>query len=67
MPVGGQLCSQVMTRRRMSDTLDAELEVQRTIKRAELPAFLCLCRRIFVLPRLMLATKESLTGCEEEK
>ena len=30
----------------MYGTLDAEFEVQRTIKRAELTAFLCLLRRI---------------------
>ena len=31
---------------RMYGTLEAELEVQRTIKSAELAAFLCLLRRI---------------------
>ena len=30
----------------MYRTLDAELEIQRTIKRAELPVFLCLRRKI---------------------
>ena len=33
----------------MNGTLDSELEVQRTIKRAQLTAFLCLFRRIIGL------------------
>ena len=32
--------------RGMYGTLDADLEVQRTIKRAELTAFLCLSRKV---------------------
>ena len=33
----------------MYGTLDAELEVQRTIKRAELTAFLCFLRKVICL------------------
>ena len=48
---GGQLCSfdtheEMEPVRGMHGTLDAELEIQRTIKRAGLKAFLCLLRRI---------------------
>ena len=46
----------------MCGTMDAQFEVQRTIKRAELVAFLCLPKRILGLPRCMLITKELLMG-----
>ena len=46
----------------MYGSMDAELEVQRTIKRAELTAFLCLLKT-----RSMSTTKELLTGNGEEK
>ena len=48
--VGGQVCNWIMLRRRdqcTECTLDADLEVQRTVKTAELTAFSCLFRRIF--------------------
>ena len=48
-------------------TLDAELEVQRTTKRAAPTALLCLLRGIIGPPRPILTTKVSLTGCGEEK
>ena len=46
----------------MHGTLEADLEVVRTIKRAELTAFFCLFRRIVGPPRLMWTTKESSMG-----
>ena len=48
-------------------TRDAELEVQRTIKTAELTAFLSLLKKIFAPPRCMLTMKELSMGCGEEK
>ena len=45
-------------------SMDAELGVQRTIKRAGLTAFLCLLK---ALSRCMLTTKELLMGCGEER
>ena len=52
--VDGQWCRWITMRRMgpmhgMYGTLDAELEVQRTIKRAELTAFLCLLRKAISL------------------
>ena len=48
---GGRRCRLITRKWRlmhgMYETLDAELEVQRTTKTAELTAFLCLFRRIF--------------------
>ena len=47
---------------------DADLDVQRTIKGAELTAFLCLFRKDHLSHHVpMLTTKGSLTGCGEEK
>ena len=48
----------------MYGTLDAELEVRRTIKRAELSAFLCLFRTAISPATVHVDT---LTGCGEEK
>ena len=49
-------------------TLDAEVEeVHRTTKRAELTAFLRLLRGIVGPTTALLTTKDSLTGCGEEK
>ena len=53
--------------RGMYGTLEAELEVQRTIKRAELTAFLCSSRKLPVLRWITLITKGSLMGCGKEK
>ena len=45
----------------MYGSMNAELEVQRTIKRAELTAFLCLLRKKYVDPsRFMWTTREEL-------
>ena len=46
----------------MYGTLDAELEVQRTIKRAELTAFWCLLRKVLVPRRCTLTTKVFFDG-----
>ena len=52
----------------MYGTLDPELEVQRTIKRAELTAFCCVSSEgLSAQPRLTFTAKELLMGCEEEK
>ena len=42
----------------MYGSMEAELEVQRTNKRAELTAFVCLLRRFLDLSRSMSTTKE---------
>ena len=49
-------------------TMDAELAVQRTINEAELPAFLCLLKKVIGSHQGALSTiKESLTGYGEDK
>ena len=50
----------------MYGTLDAELDVQRTIKEAQLTTFLCLLRRVVGAPRVMLTTRETLMGFVDE-
>ena len=42
----------------MYGTVEAELEIQRTIKRAELTAFVCFLKRVIGPSRCMLATRE---------
>ena len=49
----------------MCGTVDAELEVQRTIKRAGLTAILCHLRKAIGPVVCMLITKGSLMGCGE--
>ena len=52
----------------MYGTLDAEFEVQRTIKRAELTAFFCLFRKLVGPTTAHLEnTQESFMGCGEER
>ena len=51
----------------MSGTLDAKLEAQRTIKRAELTACLCLPRKPSVRQWFTLVRKGSSMGCGAEK
>ena len=51
----------------MYGSMEAELEVQRTIKRAELTAFLCLLKKVMDPSRCMSTTKELLTVFGEEK
>ena len=46
----------------MHGTLDSELEVQRTIKRAELTAFLCFLRRAIGPSMVLVANKGSIEG-----
>ena len=49
-------------------TLDAELEVQRTIKRAELTAFLCLLQKVVGPIKVRVDNKGIIDeGCGEEK
>ena len=51
----------------MYGTLDAELEVQRTIKGAELTAFLCLLRKAIGPTMVHAENKGILTGGGEER
>ena len=51
----------------MYGSMMAEFDVQRTIKRVELAAFLCILKKWLDPPRCMSTTKELLTGFGEEK
>ena len=51
----------------MYGSMDAELELQRTIKRAELTAFPCLLKKVIGPSRCMSTTKELLMGFGKEK
>ena len=51
----------------MYGSMESELEVQRTIKRVELTAFLCLLKKLWDPSKCMSTTKASLTGYGEEK
>ena len=51
----------------MYGTLDVELDVQRTIKRAELTAFLCLDRKVIGPTMVHVDTKVLMMGCGKEK
>ena len=51
----------MVTMRGMYGTLDAELEVQGTIKRAELRAFLCLLRMV-IGPTVVHVDSEGIIG-----
>ena len=70
VPVAGQWCNNFTMEnwlgplRGVHGTMDAELEVQCTIKRAEVTAFR---RRLLTLSRCMLTIKELLMGCVKEK
>ena len=46
----------------MHGTLDAELEVRRTIKRAQVSVFLYLCRKAIVLTVVDVDNKEIIDG-----
>ena len=65
----GQWCIQTMMvpMRGMYGAFDAEFEVHRTIKRADLTAFLRLFRRTGSPPQLVWTTKGSSMGFGEEK
>ena len=49
----------------MSDSMEAEYEVQRTIKRAELTAFLCLLRKVCGLIKVHVDNKGIIDGLRE--
>ena len=51
----------------MYGSMEAELEVQRTIKKAELTAFLCLFKKLIGPTKVHVDKKELLTGYGEEK
>ena len=51
----------------MYGLMEAEFEVQRTVKRAELTAFLCLPKRVIGPIECMSITKELLMGYGERK
>ena len=51
----------------MYGSMEAELEIQRTIKRAELTAFVCFLKRVMDLSRCTLITQELLMGYGEER
>ena len=51
----------------MYGSMEAEFAVQRTIKRAELTAFLCLLKKMFGPTKVHVDTKEIQVGCGEEK
>ena len=53
--------------RGMYGSMEAELEEQRTIKSAELTAFLCLLKKVIGPSRCMSTTKDLLTDYGEEK
>ena len=69
----GQWRSNIMMKRwgplhGMYGSVEAELEVQRTIKGAELTAFLCLLNRVILgQSGSMLTTRELSTDYEEER
>ena len=51
----------------MYGSVDAELEVQRTTKRAELTAFLCLLKKVIGSTKVHVDNKGIMTGYGEEK
>ena len=60
-------CEEMEPVHEMYGTLDAELEVQHTMERAELTVFLCLLGKAIGPTMSTLTTEESLMGCGGEK